>query len=222
MASPMLRHARDMARATRRILRLSPMCAVIREVRRRGVAVEQCDALECFAFTGAMHTLDYARVVRNLEVWEINPAHESLLRKHFPGAQVRITDTYDELARSTGRFDMIVVDNSPAHGPHIEHFDLFPGVFRLMKDSCVMVLDVIPSMNGRVRRQYPEMFREEVLRTRAEFYGVADPRMLSEDALLAPYAACARRQGYELRWHFLRKRNSILTYLVLYVVRGRA
>jgi hypothetical protein len=218
----MLRHARDMARATRRILRLSPMCAVIREVRRRGVAVEQCDALECFAFTGAMHTLDYARVVRNLEVWEINAAHESRLRKHFPGAQVRITDTYDELARSTRRFDMIVVDNSPAHGSHIEHFDLFPGVFRLMKDSCVLVLDVIPSMNGRVRRQYPEMFREEVLRTRAEFYGVADPRMLSEDALLAPYAACARRQGYELRWHFLRKRNSILTYLVLYVVRGRA
>jgi len=221
MASPILTQARNIARATRRLLRLSPMCAVVRDVRRRGVMVDQCDALECFAFTGAMHTLDYADSVRSLEVWEINPVHEPLLRKHFPGAEIRITDTYDEMLRCTRRFDMIVVDNSPAHGPHVEHFDLFPAIFRLMQDACIVVLDVIPSMNASVSRKYPEMFQDAVLRARAAFYSVADPRELSETALVAPYAACAQRQGYELRWHFVQKRNPILTYLVLYLVRGR-
>jgi hypothetical protein len=67
MGSMILTVARDSARALRRILQLSPMCAVVREMRRRGITLKECDALECFAFTGAMHTRDYAGKVRSLE-----------------------------------------------------------------------------------------------------------------------------------------------------------
>ncbi len=212
---------RNTARDVRRVLRLSPMYAVLREMRRRGVMIDSCDVLECFAFTGGMHTLDYARSVRGLELWEINPVHEPILRKRFPGAEVRIVDTYEEVARRDRRFDMIVIDNSPVHGSHVEHFDLFPAMFRLMQDSCVVVLDVMPNLHAGVRRRYPEFFSESVLRTRAEFYGVTDPYTIPEAALVAPYEACARRQGYDVTWYFLQKRNPIITYLVLYVQRGR-
>ena len=90
------RRLRTSARALRRTLGLSPMQAVIREISRRGVNVRQARALECFAFDGHMHTIDYARKVRTLEVWEINRVHEPGLRQTFPQATVRIVDSYKE------------------------------------------------------------------------------------------------------------------------------
>ncbi len=111
----------------RRTLGLSPMQSVMRELTRRGVRVADLRALECFAFDGHMHTIDYAPLVRALEVWEINPVHEAVLRRTFPAAVVHITDTYRQVEECTDRFSLIVVDNSPVHGGHTEHFDLLPG-----------------------------------------------------------------------------------------------
>jgi hypothetical protein len=210
---------RNIARATRRALRMSPMSALMREIRQRGVDPRGMDALECFAFTGAMHTLDYARSVKTLELWEITPIHEAALRKRFPRAMVRMTDTYQEVARRDRRFDLIVVDNSPVHGGHHEHFDLFPGIFRLMQASCTVVLDVIPTLHGPVRFKYPEMLRPDTLAARMQFYGVDAPEKITEEAMVSAYADRAERNGYRIDWYFFRKRNPILTYLVLHLVR---
>ena len=191
------------------------MQAVLRGLRQRGVEPRSCSALECFAFTGAMHTLDYARRVKDLELWEVNPAHHDVLHQRFPGAQVRTVDTYEELQRRDRRFDLIVVDNSPFHGGHVEHFDMFPGLFRLMADAGVLVLDVIPELNATVLENYPEMFREEVLQTRRVFYNVTDPRKISERSMLVAYERLAGRAGFRVDWCFFRKRNPILTYCVM-------
>lgn len=221
MASMILKVARDSARGLRRLLQLSPMCAVIREMRRRGIPVKECDALECFAFTGGMHTRDYAGKVRSLEVWEINPVHEKTLRRNFPDAEVRITDTYEEVARRDRQFNLIVVDNSPVHLPHVEHYDMFPGLFRLMQDSCTVILDVMPDLHTAIQLRYPEMLREPVLRRRAAFYGVRNALQIAEKDLVAPYAAFASREGFTQTWHFLQKRNPLLVYLVIHFVRGQ-
>jgi len=220
MGSVILETAHQSARALRRVLQLSPMCVVFREMRRRGIAIEECDVLECFAFTGAMHTLDYSRKVRSLEVWEINPNHEKTLRKHFPDAEVRMTDTYEEIIRRDRTFNVIVVDNSPVHEPHVEHYDIFPALFRLMQDTCTVILNVMPDLHTAIRQSYPEMLLEPVLRSRAAFYKVRDPLRIAERDLIAPYAAFATGEGFTLRWHFLRKRNPLLVYLVMHFVRG--
>lgn len=198
---------------------MSPMSSLMREIRRRGVDLRTVDALECFAFTGAMHTLDYSRSVKSLELWEITPVHEAALRRNFPRAKVRMTDTYQEAARCDRRFDLIVVDNSPVHGEHYEHFDLFPDIFRLMAASCTVVLDVIPTVHGSVRNKYPEMLRPDTLASRVQFYGVDAPEKITEEAMVSAYAKRAQRHGYRIDWHFFRKRNPILTYLVLHLVR---
>lgn len=203
----------------RRKLRLSPMCGVLRDLRARGIHVGGLDALECFAFMGGMHTRDYAASVRSLELWEIHAGHEATLRAGFPGSVVRITDTYAEIRRTDRRFGFVVVDNSPVHGGHIEHFDLFPDIFRVLEDEAVLVLDVIPELNGAVRRQYPEMFDEATLEARRRFFHANDPRHLFQGELLTAYAALALQAGFRVDWSFFRKRNPVITYLVLRLVR---
>lgn len=219
MTSVLFAKAMKGARALRRTLRLSPMCGVLRDIRSRGINVGALDALECFAFTGGMHTRDYASSVRSLELWEIHAGHESALREGFRGSVVRITDTYAEVKRADRRFGFVVVDNSPVHGGHIEHFDLFPEIFRILEDESVLVLDVIPELNRAVRRQYPEMFSEATLEARRRFFRANDPRHLFQGELVTAYAALAEQAGFRLDWSFFRKRNPIITYLVLRLVR---
>lgn len=211
--------AKKVARALRRTLRLSPMCAVLRGLRSRGIDVGALDALECFAFTGGMHTLDYARAVRSLELWEIHAGHEQALRSGFPGAVVRITDSYAEVTRTDRRFGLVVVDNSPVHVGHVEHFDLFPDIFRILQDEAVLVLDVIPDLNGAVRRQYPEMFDASTLEARRRFFHAADPRHLRPEEMLGAYRVRAEEAGFRIAWSFFQRRNPMITYLVLRLVR---
>jgi len=210
---------RSVARDVRRTLGMSPMQSVMRELRRRGVPVADLRALECFAFDGHMHTLDYATLVSALEVWEINPIHETALRRTFPAAVVHITDTYRQVEECTDRFSLIVVDNSPVHGGHTEHFDLLPRVFRLAADECYMVLDIIPELNASVRSAYPEMLSESTLRARKAFYGVDDPERMNVGRMEDVYATIARQAGFSVSWSFRRKRNNIITYLVLALAR---
>jgi hypothetical protein len=219
MSSVLVVEAKNVARAARRMLGLSPMCSVIRELRSRGIDVARLDALECFAFTGAMHTRDYAPAVRSLELWEIHAGHEPVLRAGFPGSTVRITDTYAEIARTDRRFGFVVVDNSPVHAEHIEHFDLFPAIFRVLEDEAIVVLDVIPHLNDAVLGRYPEMFRDTTLEARRRFFNASDPRQLLQGEMLACYAARAADAGFRIEWSFSRKRNAIITYFVLRLVR---
>jgi hypothetical protein len=195
------------------------MQSVMRELRHRGVRVRDLRALECFAFDGHMHTLDYAPLVRSLEVWEINPMHEAVLRRTFPAAVVHITDTYNQVKECRDRFSLIVVDNSPVHGGHTEHFDLLPGIFRLAADQCYMVLDTIPELNGSVRSAYPEMFWESTLAARRTFYGVDDPEHMNVGRMEEVYTTMARHAGFHVSWSFRKKRNNIITYLVLALAR---
>lgn len=217
--SVLVTQAKWVARTIRRVFRLSPMCSVIRELRGRGIIVSELDALECFAFTGDMHTRDYASSVRSLELWEIHSGHERSLRGKFPGSVVRITDTYDEIRRASRKFGFVVVDNSPLHGGHVEHFDLFPTIFTVLRDRAVMVLDVIPDLNSVVRKHYPEMFRESTLEARQRFYNARDPRHVFRGEMLAAYTARCEAAGFHVEASFFRKRNNILTYLVLLLER---
>jgi hypothetical protein len=68
----------------RRSLGLSPTQYIFRELRRRGVTLNDLSALEVFGGTGGLHTQDYAAQVRRLELWEINPDHEGIAALSSP------------------------------------------------------------------------------------------------------------------------------------------
>ena len=104
----------------------NPMRDLLKELKRRKAKLKGLKALELFGKDGLMHTKDYASKVSSLEIWEINPQFEDRLKANLPMAEIKITDSYKEIKRTTNKYSFIVVDNPmSSHGDYFEHFELF-------------------------------------------------------------------------------------------------
>jgi hypothetical protein len=213
-------------RALRRTLGFSPMQKVLRELRRRGVVLSQLRVLEVFGEDGSKHVQDYARLVRSVEIWEIDPQMEQPLKRNVPGATVRIVDSYEQMKKTDSRFDLIAIDNFPeaiSFG-RWEHFDLFPDIFRICSNSAILVSNVMPKYDDEHRRYFGEVFnRDDVpahIAARRAFYRTENGENIDRDQMMGVYRAMAEASGFEVEWHFFQPRRYI-DYLV-FKVRRRA
>ena len=186
----------------------SPIQFVFRELRKRKVRYQDFATLEIFGYTGEYHTKDYFRSVATLDVWEINSAYQDKLRRNLPGAEIKITDSFIEIKQTPRKYDLIVVDNPMSnYGTHCEHFDLFPDLFRVAKDSVILILDVIPEINSRFLRQYPYIFNEKQLQRRAHFYQTDHPESITFEKMISTYKELGRTNDFDLKWFFFQKRK---------------
>jgi hypothetical protein len=212
---------RDFLRSTRRALGFSPMQRVLRELRRRGVDVGSLNAIELFGGCAKRHTLDYAGRVAHLEVWEIDPTCEPALHRTIPSAAIRIVDTYEEIRKTSERFDLIVVDNPMSiYGGHCEHFDLFPHILRLASDSAIIVINVIPKVSAAAQKKFPYLFNEQHLDMRRRFYEVNQADNLSPAQIVSAYERETRITDFQLEWNFWVKRHFIY-YLTIKIKKVR-
>jgi hypothetical protein len=210
---------RDIVRAGRRWLGLSPMQKVLRELRARGVDLASQDALEVFGGRGNLHTIDYANSVRSLQVWEIEADREADLRRHLPQATIRIVDSHRQIKETNDRFDLVVVDNSMStYDGHCEHFDILPDVFRVVRDDAVVILNVIPFAPESTRQRFTYLFNPEQLQRRAEFYRTSAPENVSFETMVGTYHRRADDSGFATEWHFLVRRHFV-HYLTLKIRR---
>jgi hypothetical protein len=197
----------------RRVLRtvgagfgLLPIQQALEGIQQRGVDLRRLRALEVFGASGERLTLHYASRVESLSIWELDSAYEDGLRRRFPAADVRITNSYEEVLRTDERYDFVVVDN--AVGPE-EHFPLFPGVFRVLSDDAILMVLVIPHANRHTRRRYPNVMSSPHLERRAAFYDTDTPEDIPLDRLVAHYGELAEAAGLSTRWRFSVNRREI-------------
>ncbi len=203
---------RKSAKSLRRILGLSPMHGVFGELKQRSIDPRTLTCLEVFGADGQNHTKDLADVAASLEIWEIRPKCEPILRHNFPTADIKIADSYAEIKQTSRKYGLVVVDNSAVAMEHIEHFDLFPHIFRILTDPAIMVLNVIPEISSK----NPErMMRRQI------FYNAKDPTSITFDEIESAYATLAKQNGWTLEWIFFKRRwtlptrNDIVYYAVL-------
>ena len=199
-------------RAVRRRIGASPMCRLCRQLRERGVALERLETLELFGDDGSRHTMDYAPLVRSLEIWEIKPERETALRQKFPSATIKIVDSFDEVKRTPNRYDLVVVDNwvGSLYAGHCEHFELFPAVFRLLRDEGILVINVVPRLDQEMRAGVPTVSREtrgEHLKRRSHFYGTEHPEAIAIPEMVEVYRTRAAESGFDLEWHVVQRRT---------------
>ncbi len=209
--------------AFRRALGLSPMQQVMRELERRGVRLKEMEALEVFAHSGFLHSRDYYPYVAHLEAWELDPAQEAALRRNLPGAEVKITDSYEEIRKTPRKYQLILLDAPDSvygdRGQYCEHFFMFPEAFRVAADSAVLILNVVPGYpNGTAR---PSQFTAKHLDYRHRFYGTDHPARLPIADMIPVYRRGIEAHGFELEWHFSlpRTRRGRVHYLVLKIKR---
>jgi len=204
-------------RDIRRKLKLSPIQQVFRELKRRNVRLKDLHALEIFGGFGDFHTKDYASQVSTLDVWEIEQKYGRALKRNLPKAEVKITNSYEEIKNTPRKYNLIVVDNPMSNlGDYCEHFDLFPDIFRVAMEQTVLILDVIPEINDATLKKYPYMFNKLQLKCRKSFYKTNHPEKVSFDEMVEVYKNFIITNGFNLEWYFFKKR-SFVYYLVLYI-----
>jgi hypothetical protein len=200
-------------------LGLSPTQQLFRELRRRGVVPERLQTLEMFGGAGRVHTRDYADKVASLDVWEIDPVHAASLRRILPGANVHITDSYQEMTRAARRYDMIVMDSPEGeHSGHYEHFDLFPGVLRLANDTALLILNIRPGTSNTPADRFDDVH----LAQRRAFYHTEHPQQMPVAEMIPVYRAMLGGAGFNLEWHVSRPRtrSGRVHYLALKIKRN--
>jgi len=207
-------------RAVVRGVGAAPMRQVVKELRRRGVALGECRALEVFGGEGSLHVKDYAPYVASLEIWEYNPRLEPRLRANFPAATVKIVDSYQEIKRATNKYDLIVVDNPGSiHQGHCEHFDILDDLFRVANSPAVIVLQTIPTGSDELRKTYPYILNDEQLEIRRAFYRTDRPDAVSLETMAAVYTDIVASHGWTVEWHFFQKRHYTFYLLALKIRR---
>jgi len=210
---------KDILKQGVRKLELTPMGRVLRELRRRGISLKTLRALELFASSGEGHIKDYAPWVSTLELWEIDPKCERILQQNFPTAKIKITDSYKEVKSTSQSYDLIVVDNGTSiYSEYCEHFELFPDIFRIAGNSCILIVNVIPEVQDADVKYFPYLFNKAQLVRREVFYKTNHPEKVSFHEMLKVYKDLLEANGFQLEWHFVQKRTFIY-YLVLKIKR---
>ena len=144
-------------------------------------------------------TQQYAGRVASLDIWENDPRLRPALLNRFPNAEVRITDSYEEVRRTSKRYDFVMIDNSIWAE---EHFPLFPAVFNVVSEKATMAIRVIPRADRLTRRRYPSLFDEQHLARRRAFYRTDSPAQISLDDLGGHYCKLADDSGLVVDWRF--------------------
>lgn len=194
-------------------MRGEAMAKVCARLKSEGVDMGKLSALDFFAREGDWQTVVYAREVCTIEAWEISPEYLTGLQQNLPGATVRIVDSYAYGAKTTDRFDFVVLDNPQCtfgpEGCYCEHFEALPVALRLLKQGAFLIFNLnwAPfNFSGHAEWQ----------RRRAEFYGVEDTASLSLDGFLLPfYQRYFEARGFNVIQCFVQPRNDeYLAYAV--------
>lgn len=188
----------------------TPMDKVIEVLKQQNVNIEEYRALEVFGGNASFHTLDYACLTKDIEIWEVDKSLKSEILENIPFAKVNIVDSYKEIYKTQNKYDLIVIDNPiNNHNNHCEHFDFFPYIIRKFSDEVILILNVIPTIESKDIDEYPYLLDEKHLQSRRDFYRVSDPLNISLDYMKKIYSTMFKTSNYIVEYSFSVKRTFI-------------
>ena len=213
---------------TARRLHSTPMCALVADLKRRGVVLARLRALDVFGGHGRTQTVDFAAEVASLEAWEVCARKEESLRRNLPNAEIKIVDSFVEIKTTDRKFGFIVVDAPNAlfgeNDERCEHFDLFADVMRLADPPAIVVLNVMPrvpwDVPWRLRRTGRGFFGQRHLARRSDFYRTDTPENVPFDRMISVYRDLVRQGGGRLDWHLFKRKSRSYYYLALAISGG--
>jgi len=207
----------------RRFLGLLPYQKIFKRLQQNIIDLNTWNALDIFAGDGKQSSLDMKKYINNIELWDNNPNFESNLKERFPNSSIKIVDSYEEINKTNNKYNIILVDNWPRIiSGNCEHFDLFPKIIELMKDTGILIILTMPEINNIA------LFSDQHIQLRKTFYNVEDVAKIPMDNLVSTYKNFANQHGFTLidwfyidRWFMYRFtkwfRTKRLCFLVLYL-----
>ena len=170
-------------------------------LKKQGVDISSFHALDFFAREADWQTQYYALKVKKIYAWEIEKRFEENLKKNLPPtAQINIGDSFKLARECSKKFDMIVLDNPQglfgSEGQYCEHFEALPAIISLLKDKCVLILNV-KSKPFDYKRQ--KKWQEK----RGNFYGKEDCSNLRPSFIKSYYKKILFSFGFTTQCCFL-------------------
>ena len=191
----------------------TPLKRILAELKLRGTNLKNLECLSLFGGSGMNTEVDIYKKVKSLDIWEFDHSHENNLKKNFPKAQIRICDTFNELKYCKRKYSLIISDNfASIEGGCCEHFDCFPYIFRVVKDDCILLLNVIleiPENHQWYNGINDYVFFPEHLARRKAFYKTNNPTKLSKGDAIKAYEFYINESGFELEYYFFEKRHDV-------------
>jgi hypothetical protein len=203
--------------------------------------MRQLSVFEPFAGDGLNQAVSYAYLpfIDRLVGWEMDPMRAKVLKHAIPGADVKICDSFQGVHHLEPHFDVILIDGNVVQVP-FEHFDLFPDIFKGLRDESFFIVSVCDSPNTyyvdreqRIRSVLgtrTESWVKDWDRARCDFYGMSHyteadymttaGRIVPQSVLPAPdmipvYMEKALKSGFFTAYKSSMRRSKSMSYIVL-------
>lgn len=184
---------------------------VLSEIQKREGSISHFNVLEIFGGSGKITTQYYAKKVKSFEIWEYNPEHEDELKKSYPHALIKITDSFKEILNTNNKYNLLIVDNwVRVYGNYCEHFEIFENLLSIIDNQAVLILNVVPlCSSSETFIRYPSLFSDTHLQKRKIFYNTTNPSVIPVEHMLKSYLTKCLKHGYSIDWSFIEKRDQL-------------
>ena len=174
------------------------------------------NTLEVFGYNGEYHTLDYIKYVKQLDIWEIAQDCEEALKKNLPHANVKITNSYEEIKTTNKIFDTIIIDNHQGifGDDKCEHFEIIEDCFPKLSDKSVLIVNVITNILDS-KYNIPKEVTDRHIERRKSFYSHQTGTLITKSYFEDFYMKMINERGFTTKHIFMVKRNYLVNYLVL-------
>lgn len=217
-----------------------PVVEVFKKIEVR-MPFRQLSVLEPFGGDGTTQTVNYAYMpfVDRLVAWDCDPTLRPKFLHWIPRADVKTCNSFNEVHKLKPEFDVILIDNNLIQVP-FEHFDLFPSIFKGLKDECFLIISVCVDPGGyyvqreaQVRAILGDRTEEWVKdwdRARADFYGFEPPTdddyracigrimpltTVDAEVLVPVYMDMAVKAGFFTKMQTVSPRSRWMKYIVI-------
>lgn len=224
-----------------------PIVEIFRKIEVR-VPFRQLNVFEPFGGDGTSQTIHYAHLpsIDRMEVWDCDPENRPKFLHWIPQAEVKTCDSFKEIHKLTPDFDVIVIDNNLIQVP-FEHFELFPSIFKGLKDESFIIISVCVDPGGyyvqrerqirNIMGSMVEAWIRDWDRARGLFYKqfpmvqpddyrecigrIMPLSNISATDMMPIYTEMAIKAGFFTKFHFVSPRSRWMKYIVIELQRAK-
>ena len=163
--------------------------------------ISKFDVLDCFGGKGIHQTGYLHDKFNSLTIWEINPRCEDALRDNLPNASIKICDAFEEILTVEEKFDLVIMDHSISMSDyHVESHDLFPYVFRILKDYAFILPQIMYPGKYYKRQNIFSAVPYKIVEARKRFFKAydTDGDMIPLDQACGRYCELAGENGFKV------------------------
>jgi len=123
---------------------------LIFQLKEKGIDFKKLSCLELFGRDGTWHVSIFAKIVKSLEIWEIDSKWKLDLEKNFPDSKIRIIDSIKTIKNNSDlpKIDLLLIDNPMNVYKNIEgekfceHFNIIKEIYKFCKKEIVIIFNV--------------------------------------------------------------------------------